>query len=79
MDCIREGEDQCYIDPDICIDCGACLPVCPVDAIYTGDGVPAEEQPFIDKNAQFFRTTRRRRTLSGPGDGPAGIEGGGGT
>jgi ferredoxin len=34
VDCIYEGEDQYYIHPDECIDCGACEPECPVTAIF---------------------------------------------
>ena len=55
VDCIHEGEDQYYIDPDVCIDCGACEPVCPVEAIYAEEFVPEEEQEFIQKNADFFK------------------------
>ena len=33
VDCIYEGADQLYIHPDECIDCGACEPACPVQAI----------------------------------------------
>lgn len=46
---------QLYIDPDICIDCGACVPECPVDAIYASeDDVPVNEKEFIKKNYEFF-------------------------
>ena len=55
VDCIHEGEDQYYIDPDTCIDCGACEPVCPVEAIFAEEFVPQEEQEFIQKNADFFK------------------------
>ncbi|AQS55777.1 MAG: ferredoxin family protein [Novibacillus thermophilus] len=55
VDCIHEGEDQYYIDPDTCIDCGACEPVCPVEAIFAEEFVPEEEQEFIQKNADFFK------------------------
>lgn len=55
VDCIHEGEDQYYIDPEVCIDCGACEPVCPVDAIYQDEFVPEEEFEFIQKNADFFK------------------------
>lgn len=55
VDAIHEGEDQYFIDPDICIDCGACEPACPVAAIYMEDFVPEEEQEYIQKNADFFR------------------------
>ena len=33
VDCIYEGERKLYINPKECIDCGACEPVCPVEAI----------------------------------------------
>ena len=40
VDCIYEGERMLYIQPDECVDCGACEPVCPVEAIYYEDDVP---------------------------------------
>lgn len=43
-----------YIDPDICIDCGACEAVCPVEAIYMEDEVPEEENEYISLNRLFF-------------------------
>jgi NAD-dependent dihydropyrimidine dehydrogenase PreA subunit len=46
---------QMYIDPDACIDCGACEPECPVDAIFEADLVPAKWRGYIEKNAAFFR------------------------
>ena len=42
VDCIYEGEDQLYIHPDECIDCGACEPECPVTAIFPEEDVPAD-------------------------------------
>ena len=35
VDCFYEGENMLVINPDECIDCGVCLPECPVDAIIT--------------------------------------------
>ncbi|BAS29151.1 indolepyruvate ferredoxin oxidoreductase subunit alpha [Limnochorda pilosa] len=55
VDCIHEGEDQYYIDPEECIDCGACEPECPVEAIFPEDEVPEEWQSFVEKNANFFK------------------------
>ncbi|MCL6446404.1 MAG: 4Fe-4S binding protein, partial [Alicyclobacillus sp.] len=52
---IHEGPDQYYIDPDLCIDCAACEPVCPVNAIYQEEFVPEDEKEFIEKNRNFFR------------------------
>ncbi|HET7658220.1 MAG TPA: ferredoxin family protein [Bacillales bacterium] len=55
VDCIHEGEDMFYIDPSVCIDCGACEAVCPVEAIYPEDEVPEDEQEFIQLNRDFFK------------------------
>ena len=54
VDCIYEGERMMYIHPDECVDCGACEPVCPVEAIYYEADVPAEHHPFIEANARVF-------------------------
>ena len=62
VDCIHPSKDddgfaaaeQLYIDPDECIDCGACESACPVEAIYPDDEVPDDQQAFIEKNAAFF-------------------------
>ena len=43
-----------YIDPDTCIDCGACEPECPVDAIFHEDEVPEGYQEAITKNRAWF-------------------------
>ncbi|MHA6761617.1 ferredoxin [Streptacidiphilus sp. PAMC 29251] len=54
LDCIYEGERMLYIQPDECIDCGACEPVCPVEAIFFEDDTPQEWQHFTTVNAEFF-------------------------
>jgi NAD-dependent dihydropyrimidine dehydrogenase PreA subunit len=54
VDCIYEGEDQLYIHPDECIDCGACEPECPVTAIFPEEEVPAASAPSIAKNKEIF-------------------------
>ncbi len=54
VDCIHEGEDQYYIDPDVCIECGSCQSVCPVEAVYRDDELPEEWKDFEKKNSQFF-------------------------
>ena len=46
---------QLYIDPDECIDCGACEPECPVEAIYDEDDLPAEWEKYTEINANFFK------------------------
>lgn len=55
VDCIHEGEDQLFIDPNECIDCGLCEPECPVDAIFMEDELPAQWKSFVSKNADFFK------------------------
>jgi NAD-dependent dihydropyrimidine dehydrogenase PreA subunit len=54
VDCIYEGEDQLYIHPDECIDCGACVPECPVTAIFTEEEVPPNWQSYTAKNRDVF-------------------------
>ncbi|HEV8453777.1 MAG TPA: ferredoxin family protein [Gemmatimonadales bacterium] len=56
VDCIYEGEDQLYIHPDECIDCGACEPECPVTAIFPEEDVPPDQAPFIEKNKEVFNS-----------------------
>ena len=46
--------DQLFIDPVECIDCGACVPVCPVSAIFAGDDLPEKWSSFAEKNAGHF-------------------------
>ena len=63
VDCIHpsqnepgfEENEQLYINPDECIDCGACEPACPVTAIFEESAVPVEWKSFIKKNADFFK------------------------
>ena len=54
VDCIYEGERTLYIHPDECVDCGACEPVCPVEAIYYEDDLPEDWSVFESVNAEFF-------------------------
>jgi ferredoxin len=58
VDCIHydEGEDRMlYIDPDECIDCGACEPACPVTAIFAEDDVPDGMKEYTALNAQWYK------------------------
>jgi len=48
------GDSMLYINPDECTSCDACLPECPVDAIYPGDKVPEGERDFVDINRFVF-------------------------
>ena len=55
VDCIYEGDRMLYIHPDECVDCGACEPVCPVEAIYYEDDVPEEWSQYYTANVEFFK------------------------
>ncbi len=58
VDCIHyeEGVDRkLYIDPDECIDCGACEPVCPVTAIFAEDDVPDQWKEYIELDAKWYK------------------------
>jgi NAD-dependent dihydropyrimidine dehydrogenase PreA subunit len=54
VDCIYEGERMLYIHPDECVDCGACEPVCPVEAIFFENDLPREWQHYHRINVEFF-------------------------
>ncbi len=45
-------EEMLVINPDTCIDCDACVPECPVEAIYPEDKVPAQWQSYTQLNAE---------------------------
>ena len=52
VDCFHGDEEMLYIDPDECIDCGACVPECPVQAIFDEPDVPEDQQKWIQINAE---------------------------
>ena len=66
VDCIpyEEGIDQkLYIDPDECIDCGACEPACPVSAIYAADDVPPDQRIFTEIDALWYKDRAAARAM----------------
>ena len=52
VDCIYEGARKLYINPGECIDCGACEPVCPVEAITQDRGVTEALRPVPPRRLQ---------------------------
>jgi len=52
VDCFHGDDEMLYIDPDECIDCGACEPECPVEAIYEESDLPADQEKWIAINAE---------------------------
>jgi len=53
--CFHEGANFLVIDPDDCIDCGACVDPCPVNAIYPEDQVPEKWQDYVALNAHYAK------------------------
>jgi len=53
VDCFREGENFLVIDPEECIDCGACVPECPVEAIFEEDDLPEKWSAYTEINARL--------------------------
>jgi NAD-dependent dihydropyrimidine dehydrogenase PreA subunit len=54
VDCIYEGARMLYIQPDECVDCGACEPVCPVEAIFFDGDLPEKWRDYAPTNVDFF-------------------------
>jgi ferredoxin len=52
VDCFHADEERVYIDPEVCIDCGACIPVCPVNAISEAYDLGDEGDRWIEVNAK---------------------------
>ena len=65
VDCIHPRKDEpafesdtmLYIDPEVCIDCGACEPACPVQAIFPQDLLPEKWSQYIAINADWYKRT----------------------
>lgn len=74
-DCFYEDSHQLYIDPASCLDCEACMPECPVEAIFPDSSVPSQWSHFVQLNAERVMAlkdgggniTERREPKLGPG------------
>lgn len=80
VDCIYEGARMLYINPDQCVDCGACKPACRVEAIYWEGDLPDDQHQHLGDNAAFFHQVLPGRVapLGSPGGaaavGPIGVD-----
>jgi len=80
VDCIYEGGRKLYIQPDECIDCGACAEACPQSAIFFDEETPADLQWFVGDAVSFFTEVLpgRDEPLDSPGAaaevGPLGVD-----
>jgi len=53
VDCFHEGPNFLVIDPEECIDCAVCEPECPVNAIFSEDELPQDQEIFLEINARL--------------------------
>jgi ferredoxin len=69
VECFYEGEKILYIHPDECIDCEACVPECPVEAIFHEDNLPEQWKDFTALNAEMAPNcpviTEKKEPLAG--------------
>lgn len=69
VDCFYEDDHMLYIHPDECIDCGACVPECPVEAIFPEADVPEQWKSWIPANyeraPQAIQITHKKEALAG--------------
>ena len=57
VECFYEGDQMLYIHPEECIDCEACVPECPVEAIFLDENVPEGQEGFVELNAELSLPT----------------------
>jgi Fe-S-cluster-containing hydrogenase component 2 len=57
VDCIYDGPRKSYIQPDECVDCGACQAVCPVMAIFHEEDIPSEYRAYVQIEREYFTLT----------------------
>jgi ferredoxin len=53
VECFHEGPEFLVIDPAACIDCGVCIPECPVEAIVEEKDLQPAQQEYLQLNAQL--------------------------
>ncbi len=67
VDCFHEDAEMLVIDPEVCIDCGACIPECPVQAIFCDEDVPKKWESYKklneDKAAELPVLTEKKEPL----------------
>jgi ferredoxin len=66
VDCFHEGPNFLVINPEECIDCGVCIPECPVEAITTEDELTPEQNHFLELNIRLSKTWPLINASRGP-------------
>ena len=64
VSCFHGDDEMLYIDNNVCIDCGACIPVCPVHAIYEETDIPDDKKKWIEINAERAPVSPKSRIRS---------------
>ena len=59
VDCFYQSEQLLYIHPDECIDCEACVPECPVEAIFHEDNLPEQWKDYAALNAEMAKQSAK--------------------
>ena len=74
VEAFHELPDRLYINPETCIDCDACVPECPVEAIFSEAALPAQFQDWLELNAEaenYPIISLKKDALLGPACTPA--------
>ncbi|HJR07270.1 MAG TPA: 4Fe-4S binding protein [Pyrinomonadaceae bacterium] len=74
VEAFHELPDRLYINPETCIDCDACVPECPVEAIFSDAALPVEFQDWLELNAEAEKypiISLKKDALLGPSCKPA--------
>ncbi|HEX8071456.1 MAG TPA: ferredoxin family protein [Pyrinomonadaceae bacterium] len=69
VEAFHELTDRLYINPVTCIDCDACVPECPVEAIFADTALPEQYADWLDLNAeaeQYPIISMKKEALYGP-------------
>lgn len=66
VECFHADGERLYINPDVCIDCSACVDACPVHAIYEVIDLPDEKSQWIEINAERVKTLPKIRSRQVP-------------
>ena len=64
VECFYEGDQMLYIHPDECIDCEACVPECPVEAIFHEDNVPDQWKEYTALNAEMCKPEQNPKNIT---------------
>ena len=69
VDAFHESDRMVYINPDTCVNCDACVPACPIEAIYSEENLPSKFSEWTQINtdgaAKYPILNQKRDALPG--------------